>query len=76
MAEGVALRGMRPARLRAGMSLQAVATIMGVSRQAVWKWETGERWPLPERIPALARALGISIDELYYGQNDKGGSEK
>lgn len=74
MADVVTLRGMRPARLRAGLSLQAVATKMGVSRQAIYQWETGSRWPTPDRIPALAQALEITIDELYYG-NYEGGSE-
>lgn len=70
----VYLRGLRSARIRAGLSLADVAKPMGVSRQAVQQWELGTRWPNPDRLPALAELLGVTIDELYYG-NYEGGSE-
>ena len=68
MADVVMLRGLGPARRRANMSMQAVAEAMGVSRQSVFKWETGDAWPSPDRLPALAELLGVSIDELYTGE--------
>lgn len=63
--EIVWLRGLRPARIRAGMTLQAVADAMGVTRQAINQWETGVRWPAPDKMPQLAEVLSCTIDELY-----------
>ena len=47
-------------RKRAGLSQEALADMVGVSRQAVSKWETGEA--LPET--AKLAALGVSVDWL------------
>ncbi len=38
---------------------------VGVSRQAVSKWETADGFPDPSLLPVLADALEVSIDELY-----------
>ena len=38
---------------------------MGVSYQAVGKWERGESFPVAAQLPALAKALQCSIDDLY-----------
>ena len=52
------------ARKRLGLSQEALAEALGVSRQAVSKWETGEALPETGKLPALAKLLGVSIDEL------------
>lgn len=51
-------------RKRAGLSQEALADIVGVSRQAVSKWETGETLPETAKLAALASALGVSVDWL------------
>ena len=63
----VQLRGLAPAMARAGMSGPEVARALGVSRQAVDYWVRGTKWPNPDRLPALAELLGVTIDELYTG---------
>ena len=63
----VQLRGLAPAMARAGMSGPEVARALGVSRQAVDYWVRGIKWPNPDRLPALAELLGVTIDELYTG---------
>ncbi len=51
-------------RKRAGLSQEALAERLGVSRQAVSKWETGEALPETNKLAALAERLGVSVDWL------------
>ena len=51
-------------RKRAGLSQEALAERLGVSRQAVSKWETGEALPETGKLAALAAELGVSVDWL------------
>lgn len=50
------------ARRRAGLSQEALADALGVTRQAVSKWETGKSVPDTENIRALAAALAVTAD--------------
>lgn len=47
-----------------GLSQEELAARLGVSRQAVSKWETGDAQPDLARLVALADALEISLDVL------------
>ncbi len=51
-------------RKKAGLSQEALAEILGVSRQAVSKWETGEAAPEAGKVFALSRAFGVTADWL------------
>ena len=51
-------------RKAAGLSQEQLAEIVGVSRQAVSKWETDQSSPDIENILALSRAFSVSTDEL------------
>ena len=51
-------------RKRAGLSQEALADMVGVSRQAVSKWETGEALPETAKLAALGADLGVSLDWL------------
>ena len=51
-------------RKRRGMSQEELAARVGVSRQAVSKWELGDAAPDLSRLLALADALDISLDVL------------
>lgn len=46
------------------MTQEFVAESLGVSRQAVSKWESGASDPSTSNLLALARLLGISAEEL------------
>ena len=53
------------ARRRAlGLSQEQLAEKLGVSRQAVSKWETGESLPDTDKLLSLASALEMTADEL------------
>jgi len=58
--------GARLNRLRreAGLTLADVAATLGVSKPTVWAWEKGKARPLPERLDAIAAALGVASDQL------------
>ena len=55
-------------RARLGLSQEKLAELVGVSRQAVSKWELGDAMPDTDKLVPLARALGISVDTLLDNQ--------
>lgn len=54
-------------RLDHGLSQEALANKLGVSRQAVSRWECGETLPDTENLIALADLFEVSLDELVKG---------
>ncbi len=55
-------------RKRLGLSQEELAARLGVSRQAVSKWELGGAMPDPGNIVALAKLFGISTDDLLVDE--------
>lgn len=55
-------------RKAAGLSQEALAAQLGVSRQAVSKWERSESSPDTDNLIALAALYGVSLDKLLYGK--------
>lgn len=51
-------------RKKAGLSQEALAERIGVSRQAISKWETGEAAPEITKLPLLARTFNVTADWL------------
>lgn len=51
-------------RVSAGWSRQFVADRLGVSRQAVWLWETGRQVPAADKAVALAKLFGVTAEYL------------
>lgn len=60
-------------RKQAGMSQEQLTEKLGVSRQAVTKWETDSGIPDIENMMAISALFDISIDELL--SNEKGAKE-
>ena len=54
-------KAIREGRDRLGMSQEALAERLGVSRQAVSKWEMGTSVPSPENRRALSEILGTDL---------------
>ena len=52
-------------RKRNGRTQEALAEAVGVSCQAVSRWEKSLAYPEIEIIPSIANYFGISIDELF-----------
>lgn len=57
----------RDARERSGMAQSDLATIVGVSRNAVSQWENGANSPSLDKLLKVCGALGISPDSLIDG---------
>ena len=51
-------------RMRCQMTQEFVAETLGVSRQAVSKWERGEADPSTANLLALGRLYGVPAEEL------------
>ncbi|MBQ7865847.1 MAG: helix-turn-helix transcriptional regulator [Clostridia bacterium] len=51
-------------RKQAGLSQEALAELIGVSRQSISKWETGEASPEISKLPLLAEAFQVTTDWL------------
>ena len=54
-----------------GRTQEALADAIGVTSQAVSRWESGGSYPDMELIPSIANYFGISIDELFGYRNDR-----
>ena len=61
-------------RRAAGLSQETLAERVGVSRQAIGKWENGAALPGLDNLQALAAALGVSCDELLTGEAGRKGN--
>lgn len=57
-------------RKKLGLTQDALAGKLGVTFQAVSKWENGQSCPDIDLLPKLADIFGVSIDELF-GRNVK-----
>jgi len=63
-----------------GLSQEELAEQVGVSRQAVSKWENGEAVPDLQKLLTLSEALEVSLDHLCgkessYGENNAAAKE-
>ncbi len=55
---------LKESRMKCNMTQEFVAEALGVSRQAVSKWETGTSDPSTANLLALAKIYGVSAEEL------------
>ena len=60
----------RELRRRDGRTQEALAEAIGVTSQAVSRWEANGGYPDMEMIPSIANYFGISIDELFGYNNE------
>lgn len=58
-----------------GLTQEAVAETIGISRQSYSKWEQGETIPDVDKCDKLAKFYGVTIDSLV-NQSDKIGNVK
>lgn len=58
-------KGLKSRRLALGLSQVALAEMLGTVQSAVSAWESGEKLPRASQLPALAKTLQCSIDDLY-----------
>ena len=58
-------------RDRAGLSQMELADRLGVSRQAVSRWESGDTTPTMDKLKSLAKIYGVSLDWLCSDTADR-----
>ena len=65
--------GKRIAMLRRqkGLKQEDLANTLGVSSQAVSKWENDQTCPDISLLPKLAALLGVTVDELLSGKKEE-----
>ena len=57
-------RSIKALRKEKDLTQEQLAEILGVSFQAVSKWETGAAYPDIELLPGIARFFGVTTDDL------------
>ena len=58
-------------RNKAGLSQMELADRLGVSRQAVSRWESGDTTPTMDKLKTLAKLYGVSLDWLCSDAADR-----
>ena len=53
-----------------GMTQENFATEVGVSRQSVYKWESGQSYPDVEKLLKIARTFGVTVDDMLNDEMD------
>ena len=61
----------RELRQRDGRTQETLAEAIGVTPQAVSRWEANGGYPDMEMIPSIAHYFGVSIDELFGYNNER-----
>ena len=59
-------------RKQKGMTQEELAKTLGVTNQAVSKWESGQCCPDIQLLPVLAKLFEVSVDELLGCNATKG----
>ena len=60
-------KNLQAIRKKNQLSQEELAELLGVSRQAVSKWELGEGYPEVEKLLILSKKLNVSLDSLMTG---------
>ncbi len=61
----------RQLRRRDGRTQEALAEALGVTAQAVSRWESGGSYPDMNLIPSIANYFGVTIDALFGYTNER-----
>lgn len=59
-------QNIRSLRERNGLTQEGIADRLGVARQTVAKWESGEATPDLDHACALAKLFGVAVDDLVH----------
>ena len=58
----------KKAREKVGLTQQELANELGIAQSTVAMWETQNSLPRTDKLLALAKVLGCTIDELLKGE--------
>lgn len=70
MSDSVAIgERIRAARQQRGLTQEALAEAVGVTRSAVAQWETGRAGQITGNLTRIAAVLEVSVEHLMFGNN-------
>jgi len=72
--DGIGAR-IRDARQERGLTQEALAKAVGVSRSAVAQWETARAGQVTANLGRIASALGTEVEWLMHGANRRAPAE-
>lgn len=55
-----------------GFTQETFANEVGVSRQSVYKWESGQSYPEVEKLLKVARTFGVTVDDMLNDEMEVG----
>lgn len=55
-----------------GFTQESFAAEVGVSRQSVYKWESGQSYPEVEKLLKVARTFGVTVDDMLNDEMEVG----
>lgn len=55
-------------RIRKKLTRKALAEVVGVSKESIYKYETGERTPTDDTKIKIAKALDSTVEQLFFNQ--------
>lgn len=53
-----------------GLTQESFAAEIGVSRQSVYKWESGQSYPDVEKLLKIAHTFGVTVDDMLNDEMD------
>ena len=59
-------------RKHKGFTQETFAAEIGVSRQSVYKWESGQSYPEVEKRLKVARTFGVTVDDMLSDEMEVG----
>lgn len=69
--ENLRVNGFKLCRVRAGMTQDEAAELLGVSRITVYSWERGTYKPSADMLLKISEVYRCTIDELLKGEERK-----
>lgn len=63
------MNNLQKMRKEKGLSQEQLAEMLGVSRQAISKWESGNSYPEIEKLIQLSEIFNTTLDNLIKGEN-------
>ena len=60
------INNLKKIRKNNNLSQEQLAEILGISRQAISKWESGSAYPEMEKIIQLCEKFNVNIDDLLH----------
>jgi transcriptional regulator with XRE-family HTH domain len=58
------IKGEKIRERRGTRSLKDIAEAVGVTRSALWQWETGKGKPADKHVPVLLQALSCNYEDI------------